>query len=122
MIREPWQHAGLGVEGLDVSRRMGWVMAFGVVYNLPEDVTSLPEGVSPTETTEQGASQGTNDFGRVGYGGPCPPPGKPHRYFFRLYALDQKIDPPPRATKTDLLSAMGGHILDKTELMGKYGR
>ncbi len=193
MIREYWQHAGLGVEGLDVSRRMGWALAFvaltialgggtvmgfelessafapsgtipekytcdgadlspamewtgvpegtrtlalvcddpdapvgtwvhWVLYNLPGDVTSLPEGVSPTETIARGASQGTNDFGRVGYGGPCPPPGKPHRYFFRLYALDQKIDPPLRAKKADLLKAMEGHVLDQTELMGKYGR
>jgi hypothetical protein len=93
-----------------------------VLYNLPEDLTGLPEGVPATETIEQGASQGINDFGKVGYGGPCPPPGKPHRYFFRLYALDERITLSPGARKRDLERAMKGHILGEAELMGKYGR
>ena len=93
-----------------------------VLYDLPAKVAELPEGIPATETIEQGASQGTNDFGRIGYGGPCPPPGKPHRYFFRLYALDQKVNLPPRAKKADLLKAMEGHVLDRAELMGEYGR
>ncbi len=93
-----------------------------VLYNLPGDVTGLPEGIPPTETIELGASQGTNDFGRIGYGGPCPPPGKPHRYYFRLYALDERISLSPGAKKKDLVRAMENHILGQAELMGTYGR
>lgn len=68
-----------------------------------------------------GARQGKNDFKRIGYGGPCPPPGKPHRYFFKLYALDAKLDL-RGASRNELESAMKGHVLAQTELMGKYGR
>jgi len=93
-----------------------------VLYNLPGDMTSLPEGVPPTETIEQGADQGANDFGRIGYGGPCPPPGRPHRYFFRLYALDVRVALDPGAKKGDLLRAMKNHVLGQVELIGKYGR
>jgi Raf kinase inhibitor-like YbhB/YbcL family protein len=69
-----------------------------------------------------GSRQGRNDFGRIGYGGPSPPRGKPHRYFFRLYALDTAVGLPPGATRDMLLKAMHGHILDQAELMGTYGR
>lgn len=93
-----------------------------VLYNLPGDESGLPEGISPTETIEQGALQGINDFGRIGYGGPCPPPGKPHRYSFRLYALDEKVSLAPGASKRDLMRALENHILGQAELMGKYGR
>ena len=93
-----------------------------VLYDLPEDVARLSEGVPPTNTIEQGASQGKNDFGKIGYGGPCPPPGKPHRYFFRLYALDERLGLPPGAKKKDLLKAMDNHVLGQAELVGTYGR
>jgi Raf kinase inhibitor-like YbhB/YbcL family protein len=93
-----------------------------VLYNLPGDVTELPEGVPPTKTIPQGASQGTNDFRKIGYGGPCPPPGKPHRYFFKLYALSDKVNLPPGATKAQLLNVIEGHILGQAQLMGTYGR
>jgi hypothetical protein len=93
-----------------------------VIYGLPPPTAELPEGVPANETGPGGARQGVNDFKRVGYGGPCPPPGKPHRYFFRLYALDREIDLPPRATKQDLLRAMEGHVLGQAELMGTYRR
>ncbi len=69
-----------------------------------------------------GARQGRNDFGKIGYGGPCPPPGKPHRYFFKVYALDTKLDLKAGATKADVERAMKGHILAQGELIGKYGR
>lgn len=83
---------------------------------------SLPEGVQKTETLPDGMRQGTNDFRRIGYGGPCPPPGKPHRYFFKLYALDTKLDLKPGASRSELESAMKSHVLAETQLMGKYGR
>lgn len=93
-----------------------------VIYGLPATLDGLPEGVPRTESLLQGGIQGKNDFGRVGYGGPCPPPGPPHRYFFRLYALDVELMLPPGATKAQLLKAMKGHVLEEAHLMGKYGR
>jgi hypothetical protein len=69
-----------------------------------------------------GAKQGVNDFKNVGYGGPCPPRGPAHRYFFKLYALDQPTNLKPRATKQQVLAAMKGHILGEAQLIGKYKR
>jgi Raf kinase inhibitor-like YbhB/YbcL family protein len=69
-----------------------------------------------------GTAQGTNDFGRVGYGGPSPPPGKPHRYFFKLYALDRPLDLQLGASRAQLLAAVKGHVLGEAQLMGTYAR
>ncbi|MDW8326466.1 MAG: YbhB/YbcL family Raf kinase inhibitor-like protein [Anaerolineales bacterium] len=93
-----------------------------VLYNLPANTIELPEGIPPTESVAGGGRQGRNDFGRLGYGGPCPPRGKPHRYFFKLYALDTMLDLPARATKQDVERAMRGHILAEGQLMGTYQR
>ena len=82
-----------------------------VIYGIPPDATELQEGVPTSEVLTNGAKQGITDFKRIGYGGPCPPPGGPHRYFFKLYALDTDLDLKPGATKRDLLRAMEGHIL-----------
>jgi len=92
-----------------------------VIWNIPPEKT-LPDGVAKVETLEEGTRQGKNDFKRIGYGGPCPPPGKPHRYFFRVYALDAKIDTKPGASRSELERSMKGHVLAQAELMGKYGR
>ena len=91
-----------------------------VLYDLPKDTRSLPEGVQSTETLAGGGAQGRNDFGRIGYGGPCPPPGRPHRYFFKLYALDTVLSDLGEPTKDALLAAMEGHIIARGELMGTY--
>lgn len=72
--------------------------------------------------TDGSGVQGINDFGKIGYGGPCPPPGKPHRYFFKLYALDTILPLKKGMTKDALLEAMEGHILAETELVGLYKR
>lgn len=93
-----------------------------MMYELPPDTSMLEENVPKTDQLPNGARQGRNDFKRIGYGGPCPPPGKPHRYFFRLYALDAKLDLKPGATKSELEQAMKGHVIGQAELMGKYGR
>ena len=93
-----------------------------VLYDLPPETRELPEGVAKKETLENGAKQGITDFRKVGYGGPCPPPGPAHRYFFKLYALDKKPGLPPRATKSDVENAMKGHILAQAELIGLYKR
>jgi Raf kinase inhibitor-like YbhB/YbcL family protein len=71
---------------------------------------------------DDGTRQGRNDFRKIGYSGPCPPPGKPHRYFFRLYALDAELDLAPGATRQDLDAAMKGHILGGAEYMGTFRR
>jgi len=93
-----------------------------VLYRIPASARGLPEGVPKRETLADGSRQGRNDFGKVGYGGPCPPRGPKHRYFFKLYALDTVLDLPPGATKAELLKAMEGHVLAQGELMGRYGR
>ncbi|MBU0661521.1 YbhB/YbcL family Raf kinase inhibitor-like protein [Patescibacteria group bacterium] len=74
-----------------------------------------------TQTVPKGAVQGKNDFGKTSYGGPCPPSGT-HRYMFKLYALDAKLDLASGANKAALLKAMKGHILDQTTLSGTYSR
>ncbi len=93
-----------------------------VIYGIPAGTMSLAEGVPADETVEGVALQGKNDFKRIGYGGPCPPPGKPHRYFFKLYALDTELDLKPGATKKDLEKAMKDHILARGQLMGTFQR
>jgi Raf kinase inhibitor-like YbhB/YbcL family protein len=92
-----------------------------VLFDVPGTATSLPPGVPPKPLLEQGAAQGTNDFGDVGYGGPCPPSGT-HNYVFTLYALDAKLKPRGRMSKQDLLDAMHGHILGEARLVGRYSR
>jgi Raf kinase inhibitor-like YbhB/YbcL family protein len=93
-----------------------------VLFNLPADARELPEGLPAQEKLANGALQGTNDFGKIGWGGPAPPRGKPHRYFFKLHALDVVLDLPAGATKAQLIAAMQGHILAEGKLMGLYGR
>jgi Raf kinase inhibitor-like YbhB/YbcL family protein len=93
-----------------------------VVYNVPASVRQLPQGVKKGETLAGGGKQGQNDFPKTGYGGPCPPPGTPHRYFFRLYALDTILNLKPPVHRDDVDQAMRGHVLAKAELMGKFGR
>jgi hypothetical protein len=93
-----------------------------VIYDLPPAARELPEGVHPGGELPSGARQGRNDFGRIGYRGPCPPRGPAHRYFFRLYALDTKVNLGPGAVRGDLDRAMAGHILAQADLMGHYGR
>ncbi len=86
-----------------------------VVWNIPTDTREIPK------STEPNGIQGKTDFGKQGYGGPCPPSGT-HRYFFKLYALDTELDLPEGSTKEDLEAAMQGHILEETQLMGNYKR
>jgi len=93
-----------------------------VVYDLPASLASLPEGVLKDGELRGGGRQGTTDFRRLGYGGPCPPPGKPHRYYFKLLALDAPLGLPPGASKSDVLKAAQGHTLAETQIMGRYGR
>jgi Raf kinase inhibitor-like YbhB/YbcL family protein len=93
-----------------------------VLFNLPAQTRNLPENLPKTESLENGALHGRNDFRKIGYGGPCPPPGKPHHYFFKLYALDTTLNLKAGATKAEVERAMKGHILAQGEWMGMYGR
>jgi len=94
-----------------------------VVYNLPAAVAELPENVAKVEALDLGgARQGRNDFRRPGYGGPCPPPGPAHRYFFTLYALDTPLTLKAGAQRKDVETAMEGHVLGSAQLMAKYAR
>jgi len=92
-----------------------------VLYNLPPELRQLPPALPTQKTLPNDIKQGTNDFNHIGFGGPCPPDGT-HRYFFKLYALDQPLDLAPGASKEEVLQAMEGHVLDAAELMGLYGR
>lgn len=100
--------------------RKTWV--HWVLYDLAPDLRELPEDLPQQETLPEIGTQGKNDFGKIGYGGPCPPKGKPHRYFFRLYAIDTKLNLSPGSTKSQVLEAIAGHVLAEAELMGEYGR
>ena len=97
-----------------------------IIYDLPAKTTSLPEGVAKTtegpDGSKQGLGWGVDTFSKVGYYGPSPPPGKPHRYYFKLYALDAPLGLPPKATKPQVEAKMKGHVLGQATLMGTYGR
>jgi hypothetical protein len=93
-----------------------------VLYDLPAGTRALPEGLAALGQLEDGSRQGRNDFGEIGYGGPCPPPGSPHHYHFMLYALDAKLNLAAGATRAQVEAAMQGHILAHGELVGLYKR
>jgi Raf kinase inhibitor-like YbhB/YbcL family protein len=93
-----------------------------VVYDLPASARHLPEHIPANDEIQGGGKQGRNGFPLTGYGGPCPPKGKPHHYFFKLYALDTRLDLGPGARKEDVEKAMQGHVLAEAELVGLYAR
>ena len=96
--------------------KMTWV--HWVLYNIPPEVTALPEGAA-SAALPSGTGEGLNDWKRTGYGGPCPPVGR-HRYFHKLYALDTLLEKMDRPTKAQIESAMRGHVIAKTEIVGTY--
>ena len=101
----------------DAPRTGGWY--HWAAYNIPASASGIPENAPKQQELSGGGTQGRNDFGNVGYGGPCPPSGT-HRYFFRLYALDTELKLSSGATAKDVEKAMQGHILGQAELMRKY--
>ncbi len=137
----PKRHTG---EGEDVSPKLEWSEApkgtksiavicddpdapvgtwtHWVLFNLPPDMRSLAEGQAKDKEFKNGARHGLNDWKQPGYRGPMPPPGKAHRYFFRVYALDAVLGLAAGATRKDVLAAMEGHILAQGEVMGTYKR
>lgn len=93
-----------------------------IIFNIPSYLQGLPKGIPKVPIFGDSSRQGLADFGTVGYGGPCPPPGPPHRYFFRIYALDSRLNIPPGMSKHIIERAMTYHILATGELMGLYCR
>ena len=98
------------------------VFTHWVIFNIPADSRGLSEAVPTQAELPNGALQGKNDFGRMGYAGPCPPSGRPHRYQFTVYALDSRLDLTAGVAKKQLLTAMQGHVLAQGELSGSYQR
>ncbi len=96
--------------------RRTWV--HWVLYDIPPTVSGLEAGIEPG-TLPKGTRQGKNDWGRSGYGGPCPPIGR-HRYFHKLYALDTVLPDLEVPSKAELEEAMRGHVLETFELVGTY--
>ena len=93
-----------------------------VLFNLQAAASGLPEGVPGQRTLAHGGHQGMNDFQKIGYGGPCPPRGTPHRYYFKVYALASVLKLEPAATKAQLVEAMKGLVLAEGRLVGLYRR
>lgn len=102
----------------------GGVFDHWLIWNLPSDITKIPEDI-PNDGTVQSlgnAVQGSNGFGDIGYRGPCPPRGPPHRYRFKLYALDSSLDLSPGSSKSEVETEMEGSVVSQDEIVGKYGR
>ena len=94
-----------------------------IVYGMPPERVNLPESIEKkTEVSALKILQGTNTWPREGYWGPMPPPGKPHRYYFKLYALNKKTGLPPGANRKQIDAAIKGHIISETQLMGIFSR
>jgi Raf kinase inhibitor-like YbhB/YbcL family protein len=93
-----------------------------VLFNIPSDQNQLPEGIAVKPDVPGIGRQSLNDAQTHGYYGPCPPPGKPHRYFFKIFAIDRILDLPGDCTAAQLQQAMQSHLLDSGSLMGTYHR
>lgn len=91
-----------------------------VIFNIPPQLTGLPEGLPREGRLTSGAVQGKNSMGKTGYAGPCPPPGKPHHYHFRFYVQDRLLPLQPGASKEQVRAALQGHTLGQAELMGLF--
>lgn len=104
----------------DKDSPFGFKFTHWVLYDMPADKRELTEDVAKQEQLPDGSRQGPNDYGRTGYVGPCPPGHSPHHYVFDLYALDTKLNLPPKASKKQVLKAMKGHVLASGELVGRF--
>jgi Raf kinase inhibitor-like YbhB/YbcL family protein len=116
----PYNAKSLALISDDPDAPMGtWV--HWVVYNIPPNETSFEEGITKDSLAQKGILQGTTDFRRQEYGGPCPPSGT-HRYYFKLYALGTELNPEKGANKKQVEAAMEGQVLMQGQLMGRYSR
>jgi Raf kinase inhibitor-like YbhB/YbcL family protein len=107
---------------LDDPDAPGGTFTHWVIFNIPAGATGLVENSAKIGELPDGSLQGKNGFGAIGYGGPCPPSGSSHRYYFTLYALDTPLVLASGATKAQVMAAMEGHVLAEAELMGNYQR
>lgn len=112
---------------MDDPDALGGTFVHWVAFNIPYNIRILPEGIPKHSSLTpwpfgDSSYQGINDFGGIGYRGPCPPPGRFHRYFFKVYALDIKLPLAPGSSKSDVEREMYNHILAKGELIGTYSR
>jgi len=118
-----WSDPPAGTQGfaliVDDPDAPGGTWTHWLIYNLSSTAIGLREGLQPLERFGDGSLSGKNSWGKIGYGGPCPPSGT-HRYFFKLYALDRLLSIPSGANAAQLVQAMEGHILGTAELMGTY--
>ena len=103
----------------DKDSPFGFKFTHWVLYDIPSDKRELPESTPKQQQLPDGSRQGPNDYDRIGYAGPCPPRGT-HHYVFTLYALDTKLNLPPRASKKQVVKAMTGHVLASGELVGQF--
>jgi hypothetical protein len=110
----------LVVEDPDAKAVVGQIWFHWVLYNLPAKARSLPEAIPPEAKLADGSLHGRNSLGESRYYGPCPPKGRTHRYYFKLYALDTLLNLDAGASQDELLEAMRGHVLAEGQLMGKY--
>jgi Raf kinase inhibitor-like YbhB/YbcL family protein len=122
-----WQGAPAGAKSFallcDDPDAPGKTWVHWLLYDLPANAQTLEEGIPATPTLPSGARQGINDFGKTGYGGPCPPKGHgDHHYHFKVYALDAPLKLPAGAKKPDVEKAMAGHVLAQGEVIGTYSR
>lgn len=106
----------------DAAAVIGKTFDHWVLYDLPVDLRQLPEGLPSLERLPNGGTHGLTTRNALGYFGPCPPPGTPHRYCFQLFALDTLLDLEPRKTKAEILQAIAGHVLASAEMVGLYQR
>lgn len=117
----PSQSESLALIFEDIDSVAG-VWSHWVVYDMPSELDGLAEGIPPTDSLAVGGVHGTNGFGNLGYGGPCPSDGKTHRYVLQLYALDTELGLGPGATREQVLSRIEGHVIERVELLGRYQR
>lgn len=117
-VPEDAESLSIILEDIDAA---GGIFTHWIIFNLPGLTRSLPEHIMPRELMDDGSKHGMNSFGLVGYSGPCPPKGT-HRYIFKVYALDVKLDLPPLVEREELLQAIKGHIMGEGELKGIFTR
>ena len=107
---------------LDDPDAPGGTFTHWVIFNIPAETLELEEAIPTSPQLPNGALQGRNSFGAIGYGGPCPPRGTLHHYHFVIYALGETLDLTAGASKAQVLNAMQGHILAQAEIIGTYQR
>lgn len=121
-----WKDAPAGTQSfaliVDDPDAPGGTFTHWTLWNIPGQTTALPQGVPASAVLSNGARQGKNDFGSIGYGSPCPPPGKAHRYFFKLFALDTRLALKASAGRRELERAGRRHVLAQAKLVGTYRR